>query len=111
MVLGFFVFVSVSAPLPLTSATAEAGAPIFQSIGADDSVRPKRMTCRPSVDECRLLALPLGELSPQVTERASQPFSNNKIDWSVFPLSVLAALGHLSQRERQAVRCVKRRAG
>ena len=32
------------------------------------------------------LALPLGELSPQVTERA---------------LSVLAALGHLSQRERQ----------
>ena len=32
------------------------------------------------------LALPLGELSPKVTERA---------------LSVLAALGHLSQRERQ----------
>ena len=33
-------------------------------------------------------ALPLGELSPQATERA---------------LSVLAALGHLSQRERQGV--------
>ena len=32
------------------------------------------------------LALPLGELSPKVTERA---------------LSVLATLGHLSQRERQ----------
>ena len=52
----------------------------------------------------RLLALPLGELSPQVTERASQPFSNNKIDWPLFPLSALAALGHLSQRERQGVR-------
>ena len=36
------------------------------------------------------LALPLGELSPQVTERALQR-----------TLSVLAALGHLSQRERQ----------
>ena len=35
------------------------------------------------------LALPLGELSPQVTERALQPF--------LFTLSVLAALGHLSQ--------------
>ena len=34
------------------------------------------------------LALPLGELSPKVTERA-------------FPLSVFAALSHLSQRERQ----------
>ena len=39
------------------------------------------------------MALPLGELSPQVTERALQPF--------LFALSVLAALGHLSQRERQ----------
>ena len=38
------------------------------------------------------LALPLGELSPQVTERALQSF--------VFALSVLAALGHLAQRER-----------
>ena len=36
------------------------------------------------------LALPLGELSPKVTERA-------------FPLSVLASLGHLSQGERQGV--------
>ncbi len=65
----------------------------------------------PSVGECRPLALPLGELSPQVTERVSQPFSNNKMEWSLFTLSVLAALGHLSQRERQGVRCVKRRAG
>ena len=38
------------------------------------------------------LALPLGELSPQVTERA---------------LSVLAALGHLSQRERQGILTLK----
>ena len=38
------------------------------------------------------MALPLGELSPQVTERALQSF--------LFTLSVLAALGHLSQRER-----------
>ena len=37
------------------------------------------------------LALPLGELSPQVTERAC------------FPLSVFASLSHLSQRERQGV--------
>ena len=36
------------------------------------------------------LALPLGELSPKVTERA-------------FPLSVLASLGHLSQGERQGM--------
>ena len=28
---------------------------------------------------CSPLALPLGELSPQVTERALQPFSNDKI--------------------------------
>ena len=79
------------------------------------------------------LALPLGELSPQVTERVLQPFSNDKINlcthiteipvvrgvsspceavghfligccllaWSLFSLSVLATLGHLSQRERQ----------
>ena len=33
----------------------------------------------PQVTE-RALALPLGELSPQVTERALQPFSNNKIN-------------------------------
>ena len=36
------------------------------------------------------LALPLGELSPQATERALQ-----------YTLSVLASLGHLSQGERQ----------
>ena len=41
------------------------------------------------VTGCSPLALPLGELSPQVTERAA--------------LSVLAALGHLSRRERQGM--------
>ena len=118
----------------------------------------------PQVTE-RALALPLGELSPQVTERVLQPFSNDKINlcthiteipvdipvgesqnlqpkrhqvlrtfsiiskplrfimlraiqfndqsgrsaikvhlvWSLFALSVLAALGHLSQGERQDV--------
>ena len=111
------------------------------------------------------LALPLGELSPQVTERVLQPFSNDKINlcthiteipvyipvgesqnlqpkrhqelrtfsiiskplrlvmlraiqfndksgrsaikvhlvWSLVTLSVLAALGHLSQGERQGM--------
>ena len=38
------------------------------------------------------MALPLGELSPQVTERVLP-----------FVLSVLAALGHLSHRERQGI--------
>ena len=33
----------------------------------------------PQVTE-RVLALPLGELSPQVTERVLQPFSNDKIN-------------------------------
>ena len=118
----------------------------------------------PQVTE-RVLALPLGELSPQVTERILQPFSNDKINlcthiteipvyipvgesqnlqpkrhqelrtfsiiskplrfimlraiqfndksgrsaikvhlvWSLVTLSVLAALGHLSQRERQGM--------
>ena len=118
----------------------------------------------PQVTE-RALALPLGELSPQVTERVLRPFSNDKINlfthiteipvyipvgesqnlhpkrhqelrtfsiiskplrfvmlraiqfndksgrsavkvhlvWSLVTLSVLAALGHLSQRERQDV--------
>ena len=128
----------------------------------------------PQVTE-RVLALPLGELSPQVTERVLQPFSNDKINlfthiteipvdipvgesqnlqpkrhqelrtfsiiskplrfvmlraiqfndksgrsaikvhlvWSLVTLSVLAALGHLSQRERQGMlaryteRCIK----
>ena len=41
------------------------------------------------------LALPLGELSPQVTERVLP-----------FALSVLAALVHLSQRERQGMLCI-----
>ena len=114
---------------------------------------------------CHALALPSGELSPQVTERVLQPFSNDKINlcthiteipvyipvgesqnlqpkrhqelrtfsiiskplrlvmlraiqfndksgrsaikvhlvWSLVTLSVLAALGHLSQGERQDV--------
>ncbi len=118
----------------------------------------------PQVTE-RVLALPLGELSPQVTERVLQPFSNDNINlcthiteipvyipvgesqnlqpkrhqelrtfsiiskplrfvmlraiqfndqsgrsaikvhlvWSLVTLSVLAALGHLSQGERQGV--------
>ena len=118
----------------------------------------------PQVTE-RVLALPLGELSPQVTERVLQPFSNDNINlfthitevpvdipvgesqnlqpkrhqelrtfsiiskplrfimlraiqfndqsgrsavkvhlvWSLVTLSVLAALGHLSQGERQDV--------
>ena len=41
------------------------------------------------------LALPLGELSPQVTERVLQ---------LVFALSDLAVLGHLSHGERRGVR-------
>ena len=40
------------------------------------------------------LALPLGELSPQATERILQ-------SRSAYTLSVLASLRHLSQRERQ----------
>ena len=63
------------------------------------------------------LALPLGELSPQVTERASGANQDGcyggiaaEIGTKNMPpacfinvptLSVLAALGHLSQRERQ----------
>ena len=35
--------VSASAPLPLISATVEAGAPAFQSVGADGAVRPCRI--------------------------------------------------------------------
>ena len=60
------------------------------------------------------MALPLGELSPQVTERVVQSFLNDEINlyahttkihlaWPLFPLSVFAALSHLSQRERQEV--------
>ena len=40
------------------------------------------------------MALPLGELSPQVTERVLQPS---------YTLSVFASLSHLSHRERQGV--------
>ena len=56
------------------------------------------------------LALPLGELSPQVTERSLAPAGRHlpaKVpafsDWTLplFALSVLAALGHLSHRGRQ----------
>ena len=58
------------------------------------------------------LALPLGELSPQVTEENLAPAGRHlpaKVpafsDWTLplFALSVLAALGHLSHRERQGV--------
>ena len=48
---------------------------------------------------CHALALPSGELSPQVTERVLQLFENLQY----FPLSDLAALGHLSQRERRGM--------
>ena len=45
---------------------------------------------------CSSLALPLGELSPQVIERVLQ----------FFALSDLTAFGHLSHEERQdALRC------
>ncbi|GEM_PF-3216490 len=58
------------------------------------------------------LALPLGELSPKATERGKAVcrclwqikacrFLNDKIN--LFALSVLAALGHLSQGERQGM--------
>ncbi|OLA40746.1 MAG: hypothetical protein BHW31_02115 [Firmicutes bacterium CAG:110_56_8] len=60
------------------------------------------------------MALPLGELSPQVTERVVQSFLNGEINlyahttkihlaWPLFPLSVFAALSHLSQRARQGM--------
>ena len=60
----------------------------------------------------RPLALPLGELSPKATERGKAVcrclwqikacrFLNDKIN--LFALSVLAALGHLSQGERQGM--------
>ena len=65
-------------------------------------------------NEVQPLALPLGELSPQVTERVVQSFLNDEINlyahttkihlaWPLFPLSVFAALSHLSQRERQGM--------
>ena len=52
---------------------------------------PPRRPCKGSR---RPLALPLGELSPQATERVLQA-------WAAFTLSVFASLRHLSQRERQ----------
>ena len=65
-------------------------------------------------NEVQPLALPLGELSPQVTERVVQSFLNDEINlyahttkihlaWPSFPLSVFASLRHLSQGERQGV--------
>ena len=62
------------------------------------------MRCRPPLgspfgsrrNNAHPLALPLGELSPQVTERAWRPSTNT--------LSVFAALSHLSQREKQGGR-------
>ena len=49
------------------------------------------------------LALPLGELSPQATERVRQIIKPHGVPmvWSLFALSVFAALSHLSHRERQ----------
>ena len=79
------------------------------------------------VTRCSPLVLPLVELSPQVTERGLQPFSNDKINLHITEIpvdipvgesqklrprrhqklrtfsSVLAALGHLSQMERQGM--------
>ena len=50
------------------------------------------------------LALPLGELSPQVTERVLRLYLNGLIcRRALSALSVLAVLGHLSQRERQGM--------
>ena len=65
-------------------------------------------------NEVQPLALPLGELSPQVTERVVQSFLNDEINlyahttkihlaWPLFPLSVFASLSHLSQRARQGM--------
>ena len=59
------------------------------------------MPCRFLQNRYSPLALPLGELSPQVTERGKASFLNDKIN--LFALSDLAALGHLSQRERQGM--------
>ena len=61
------------------------------------------MLCLFSQKGHRPLALPLGELSPKATERGKAVcrFLNNKIN--LFALSVLAALGHLSQGERQGM--------
>ena len=52
----------------------KAGCPFFMS--------RKQLFLIPAcyVTGCSPLALPLGELSPQVTERVLQPFSNDKID-------------------------------
>ena len=51
------------------------------------------------------LALPLGELSPKVTERALQRLLNNHVHLNPqrFPSPSSLALGHLSHRERQGV--------
>ena len=65
-------------------------------------------------NEVQPLALPLGELSPQVTEGVVQSFLNDEINlyahttkihlaWPLFPLSIFAALSHLSQRARQGM--------
>jgi len=51
------------------------------------------------------LALPLGELSPQVTERVLQPSLNGLVRLA---LSGLALLGHLSRRERQVLHSTKK---
>ena len=84
------MFLSWIAFLSRYVATAQNGLPFSSSVslreppspqGEGFGCAPHRLICRSS------LALPRGELSAELTERAT--------------LSVLAALGHLSQRERQ----------
>ena len=53
------------------------------------------------VNICGPLALPLGELSPQVTERVLRSFGQGGFGEGLLTLSVRASLGRLSQRERQ----------
>ena len=49
-------------------------------------------------------ALPLGELSPQVTERVLQSVSHDANKRARLALSVFAALSHLSHWEGQELR-------
>ena len=48
------------------------------------------------------LALPLGELSPQVTERVLQPFSNDKINLCTHHENPCRSWGVISLRSRRA---------
>ena len=49
------------------------------------------------------MALPLGELSPQVTERVLQPSGGVSFAMLIAAFPVFAALNILAQRERQAL--------